>query len=151
MPEASATVIIKHPVDTVWEYCSDPEHVAIYSPGTLELRSLTDGPLAVGTQWEGKTRVLGRTMEWRGEFTRVDADKASEFHSTKSPFDFTTRTEFEQTSDGTEFTYRIESETGLGGVFGKMADAIVTRAYQRSLTAGVENLPDLVDDWVANR
>ncbi|MEE3851046.1 SRPBCC family protein [Gordonia sp. LSe1-13] len=151
MPESSATVTLAHPADVVWEYNSTPEHIAIITPGTIEARSLSDGPLAVGSQWEGKTRLLGRTVEWHGEFTRVDAGKATEFHSTRSPFDFTIWTDLEETPDGCVFTYRIESESGLGGVFGKMADAIVNRTYQRSLSASVESLPDLIDDWVANR
>ncbi|MGW0038006.1 hypothetical protein GYA93_08980 [Gordonia desulfuricans] len=148
MLEAGSTVTIAHPVDVVWEYCIQPDHVMHFTPGTIELRSLTDGPVAVGTKWEGTTRILGRTMKWKGEYVRVDADKGSEFRSTESPFRFTITTEVTETSAGTEFSYHVLSEQGLGGIFGKMADPIVVRAYQRSLNASVADIPDLIDDWL---
>ncbi len=47
---------------------------------------------------------------------------------------------------------RVDSASGLGGVFGKMADPIVTRIYQRSLTASIESIPpDLMDAWLAQK
>lgn len=151
MPEASASVVIPHPASTVWEYCTVAENLAAFSPGTAALRSLSDGPIAVGSMWQGTTKILGRTMEWTGEFTRVDVNKGTELRSTKAPFGFTTSTEFEETSDGTKYTYHIVADSGMGGVFGKLADAVVARMYQKSLQAGVESLPELIDAWLAER
>ncbi|MFW0792169.1 SRPBCC family protein [Gordonia sp. CPCC 205515] len=150
MPEASASVIINHPAATVWEWCQDPDNVAAYLPGTLSISS--DGkPMAVGSQWSGKTRVLGKTMDWTGEFTRVDAGKGTEFTTTRSAFAMTSWTELEETGEGTQFSFRMVTEAGLGGLFGRLADAVVTRSYQHALTGGVEAIPDLVDAWVADR
>ncbi|MCZ0914435.1 hypothetical protein O0V02_18765 [Gordonia amicalis] len=47
-------------------------------------------------------------------------------------------------------TYHVESN-GFGGVFGKMADPIVMRIYQRSLTASIESVPDLIEEWLARK
>ncbi|MDV7175262.1 hypothetical protein R4144_18185, partial [Gordonia amicalis] len=69
MPESNASVVVKQPLEKVWEFTTDPENAASYFPGTVELTSLSDGPVAVGTQWKGKTALLGRTMDWRGEYT----------------------------------------------------------------------------------
>ena len=151
MPEASASVDIPHPPAVVWEYCTDPDRFAAFSPNVVEIRALTDGAPVVGSEWEGKNKLLGRTFDWRGEFTRVDVNKATEFRSTRAQFAFTTWTVLSETADGTHYTYRIESESGLGGLFGKMADPVVTRAFQKALTAGIDTLPDLIDDWVSTR
>ncbi|SCC31727.1 Polyketide cyclase / dehydrase and lipid transport [Gordonia sp. v-85] len=151
MPESSASVTVQQPLDIVWEYMSAPEHTTAYLPGTVEVTPLTDGPLAVGSQWKGKTAVLGRTVDWRGEFTRVDTCKETEFQTVEAPFPFTTRISLEETSDGVRVTCRITSSTGFGGVFGKMADPIVNRIYQRSLTASIESVPDLIEEWLAQQ
>lgn len=150
MPEARASVILDHPIETIWECCSTPEHLAAFTPGTVEMTALTDGPLAVGTQWKGKTRFLGRTMEWRGEFVRVDTNKATDFRTIEATFPFETSTDLEETADGVRFTYTVVTGS-MGGLFGKMGDPVVARAYQKSLAASLESLPDLIDAWLAER
>ncbi|MCZ4581028.1 SRPBCC family protein [Gordonia amicalis] len=151
MPESNASVVVKQPLEKVWEFTTDPENAASYFPGTVELTSLSDGPVAVGTQWKGKTALLGRTMDWRGEYTRVDTQKGTEFKTIESPFKFSIHTDLEDTADGVRMSVRVDSASGLGGVFGKMADPIVTRIYQRSLTASIESIPDLMDAWLAQK
>ena len=151
MLEASASVLIKQPVETVWEYTTAPENIAAYLPGTVEITPLSDDPIAVGAQWKGKTSVLGRTVDWRGEFTRVDTYKDTEFQTIKAAFPFKTHSSLEETPEGVRMSYHVESASGFGGVFGKMADPIVMRIYQRSLTASIESIPDLIDEWLAQR
>lgn len=150
MLEASASALIKHPIETVWEYTTVPEHMAAYLPVTVEITPLSDEPLAVGAQWSGKTVILGRTMEWRGEYTRVDTYKETEFQTIEASFPFTTHSQLEETSDGVQMHFQVFS-SGFGGVFGKMADPIVLRIYQRSLSASFESLPDLVDEWLTQK
>ncbi len=43
MPEASATVLVRQPLTTVWEYCLIPEHVAALTPGVIGVETVTDG------------------------------------------------------------------------------------------------------------
>lgn len=150
MPESTASVNVKQPIETVWEFMTAPENIAAYLPGTVEITPLSDEPLAVGSQWKGKTAVLGRTMEWRGEFTRVDTCKETEFQTIEAPFPFTTHSTMEETSDGVRVTYRVTSAS-FGGLFGKMADPIANRIYQRSLTASYESVPDLIEEWLAQK
>ncbi|MEO9329795.1 SRPBCC family protein [Gordonia aurantiaca] len=150
MPEASATVIIKQPAETVWEYCLVPEHVAALTPGVVAISPVSDGPVTVGTVWRGEIKALGRTMDWVGRFTRVDAGSATEFSSTDSPFGFRIRATFAEHTDGVRLTYRIHND-GVGGPIGRVADAIAIRAFQRALSASARKLPRLVEDWAATR
>ncbi|WP_244216620.1 hypothetical protein [Gordonia alkanivorans] len=48
-------------------------------------------------------------------------------------------------------SYHVESPSGFGGLFGKMADPIVMRIYQRSLKASIESIPDLMEEWLAQK
>ena len=129
MPVTSASVIIPHPPATVWEYCRQPEHVATFLPGVEEIED--DGvPVAVGTRWRGKNKILGKTFDWVGTYSRVEEGKGTEFTTTpESSLQYTIWTEYEEVDDGTHYTYRIESAPGLGGIFGKLADSVVSRVY----------------------
>lgn len=151
MLEASASVLIKHPLETVWEYTTTPENIAAYLPGVVEMTPLSDNPVSVGAQWKGKNNILGRNFGWRGEFTRVDTYKDTEFQTIEAAFPFTTHSSLEETSDGVRMSYHVESPSGFGGLFGKMADPIVMRIYQRSLKASIESIPDLMEEWLAQK
>ncbi|MDS1113903.1 SRPBCC family protein [Gordonia westfalica] len=151
MLEASASVLIKQPIEIVWDYTTTPENIPAYLAGVVEMTPLSDNAVSVGAQWKGKNSILGRTFEWRGEFTRVDTHKDTEFQTIEAAFPFKTHSNLEETSDGVRMTYHVESANGFGGVFGKMADPIVMRIYQRSLTASIESIPDLIEEWLARK
>ncbi|MBD0860935.1 SRPBCC family protein [Gordonia sp. zg691] len=150
MPEASATVVVKHPVTTVWEYCLIPDHVAALTPGVVAIEPVSAGPVVVGTTWKGQMKALGRAVDWVGEFTRVDTGEVTEFRSTESPFGFSISATFAELRDGVSLTYRVHND-GVGGALGKIADALAIRAFQRSLSASAKKLPRLVDEWAARR
>ena len=100
--------------------------------------------MAVGTQWRGAIGLLGIGFTWLVEFTQCELNKAAEFTSVESKLAFTGTTTFEDVDGGTRFTYRVESETGFGGLFGKLTGAIAAKASRRALRASLENLADVL-------
>ncbi len=140
MPISEAEVVIPRPVTTVWEFCTDAANAATYLPGTVEVQQLTDGPLAVGTVWSGRSRFLGPVISWTGSFTHVAEMRKTVFRSTDAPFWFTSIASYAEHEDGTRMSLRIETEAGLGGLFGRLADPIVEKAYGRVMQVGLENL-----------
>ncbi len=144
MPVGEASVVIPRPVSVVWDFGINPANLPIYTPGVIECEAITDGPLAVGTRWRGKTRFLVATMKWSGEFTQVEVNKITVFQSIEAPFRFTATTTVAEVDGGTRYTYRMESEPGLGGVFGKLAEPVVVKAYERALQSSLENAADIL-------
>jgi hypothetical protein len=110
----------------------------------LEADQITEGPVAVGTRWSGKSSLLGVKFSWIGEFTEVDVNRGTAFKSIESKLAFSNTTRFEDVECGTRFTYRLESESGLGGIFGKLAGPLVNMACGRALRASLENLADIL-------
>jgi len=41
-------------------------------------------------------------------------------------------------------TVHLDTETGLAGVFGKLADPVVTKVYSRSLHSSLQNMADVL-------
>ncbi|MFC7450677.1 SRPBCC family protein [Rhodococcus daqingensis] len=144
MPVLEQSVLIARPVSEVWDYLANPANWPSWESSMIECTQVTDGPIGLGTRWQGVTRVLGRRIDWVAEFTEVDAPKATAAKSLESTVKFTTTTRLEEVDGGTRFTYRTDTETGLGGVFGKLADPIVTKAADRSRRASLDNLADLL-------
>ena len=59
---------------------------------------------------------------------------------------FTATNVFEASPGGTKFTYRIDAASGLGGVFGRLADPLIVRAQARTVRANLETLAELLVD-----
>ena len=57
---------------------------------------------------------------------------------------FTVSNTLEPEGDGTRFTYRVEAESGLGGVFGRLADPLVEKAQRRTVRANLDTLAELL-------
>lgn len=138
-------MLIRCPVHEVWEYCIDPNNVVVWLPGIEACEPATPGPCGVGTVWRGRYRFLGVARNWHGEFTRFDPEKGTEFRSDRGGYTGVARTSFESTDEGVRLTYHDEAESGLGGVFGKFADPVVSKAYTRALRASLQILADVLD------
>jgi carbon monoxide dehydrogenase subunit G len=144
MPTTEQSVTIARPMQDVWDFLIVPENWPTWEGSIIEGEKVADGPTDVGTQWRGETRVLGKKFGWVSEFTEVEAPTQFKAKSVDSKIGFEVATKLEAAGAGTRLTYRVDSETGLGGVFGKLADPFVERAYARSMRASLDTLADLL-------
>jgi carbon monoxide dehydrogenase subunit G len=59
---------------------------------------------------------------------------------------FTVTVMTEPEGDGTRFTNRIDADSGLGGIFGKIADPLVQKAQSRTTKANMETLVEILTE-----
>ena len=59
MAVTEASVVISRPLREVWGYITDAGNLSVWEPAVVEATQITDGPVAVGTQWRGTFRLLG--------------------------------------------------------------------------------------------
>ena len=144
MPVVEQSVVISRPASEVWDFITTPENWPTWESSIVECDQVTDNPIGVGTRWHGVTRILGKRFDWMTEFTEYQPAKVGTSKSVEGKFGFTATTKLEEVDGGTLFTYRVDSESGLGGVFGKLADPLVTKAYSRMMRASLDNLADLL-------
>jgi uncharacterized protein YndB with AHSA1/START domain len=140
MPKLEASVLIARPVDQVWEYLTKAENLSVWVPVLDRVTQMTDGPVRVGTRWQGTMRFLGIAFTALVEFTQCEVNRAAELKSVDSKFGFSCSATFEDVDGGTRFTYRTDSTTGFGRVFGRLTRPIVSTASRRTLRASLENL-----------
>ncbi|MGW0027794.1 SRPBCC family protein [Rhodococcus sp. NPDC003383] len=144
MPTTEESVVISRPVSEVWDFLMNPHNWTSWDSSNLECEQITDGGVGVGTRWRGANRILGKRFDWENEFTEYEPHKRAVTKSVGGKLNFATISKFEETDGGTRFTYRTESESGLGGIFGKLADPLVNTAYSRMVRANLDNLADLL-------
>ncbi|MFE5708576.1 hypothetical protein CJ179_30550 [Rhodococcus sp. ACS1] len=145
MPVTEQSVVIARPASEVWDFLTDAANWPSWEASIVECEQVTDGELGVGTRWRGVNRVLGKRIDWETEFVEYQPGKVATSKSVEGDkIGVTATTRIEEVDGGTLFTYRVDTESGLGGVFGKLADPLVTKAYSRMMRASLDNLADLL-------
>ncbi|OBI47593.1 hypothetical protein A5707_19170 [Mycobacterium kyorinense] len=151
MPNVTASILIAHPVQVVWDYIIHPDHLSNVLPGIISVDAGKEPPYAPGDLWHGVSRSFGITNDWTGVFTKVDAPKTTEFRITESRFPVTTLDTLDEVPGGTRYTCQINGEPALGGPIGRLIDALMSKAMTRAMTKHQAKLPAHIDAWVSSR
>jgi uncharacterized membrane protein len=144
MPNVEQSVVISRPVSDVEAWFQDPENHPIWDPSQHGSIQITEGPFGVGTRWRGSSRILGKRVDWTTEVTEYEPNKRVVFTSVDTKPAFTSGSTLEDIAEGTRLTFHLDAESGLGGMFGKLTDPIVTRAYSRIIRTGLDNAAELL-------
>lgn len=144
MPVIEESVFIARPPQEVFEFLIKSENIPVWDSSVVQAEQVGDGPVGVGTRTKGSSNVLGRHFDWVSENTHFDPPNKTVIRSVEGKFDFTITDTLESEGDGTRLTHRIDAGTGLGGVFGKLADPFVQKAHTRTVRANLETLADLL-------
>lgn len=147
MPNATASVVIAHPAQVVWDYIIHPDNLSKVLPGIVSVDAGKEPPYVPGDVWHGVSRSFGITNKWSGVFIRLEAPNLMEFRITESRFPVTTVDTLEAVTGGTRYTCRVTGEPALSGPVGRLLDAVMSRAIQRAMVKHQAQLPTHVDAW----
>ncbi len=142
MPVVEHDVALAAPPEVVFDHLSDPANLRRWDTSVVAAEQLEPGPLAVGTHWRGTTRVLGRRFDWTAETTELTRPWRMTSRSVAGPLGFTLSYDLRPAAGGTRLRYRMETGSGLGGLFGRLADPVVQRAQSRIVRANLERLAE---------
>jgi uncharacterized membrane protein len=145
MPTIEESVVIAVPQDKVFAFLADGTNAPIYDSSCTRSEPEGDGVPAAGSRWRGATKVLGREFEWVIEYTEFEPDRALTLRSVEGKLPFEIHTELTPEGGGTRLDYRLSADSGLGGVFGRIADPLVTKAQTRTVKANLSTLKDLLE------
>jgi len=145
MPNVTASVVIAHPAQVVWDYLIHPDNISNVLPGIVSVDADKEPPYVPGDLWHGVSRSFGVTNEWKGAFTRVDTPNVMEFRTTESRFPITTTDTLEAVADGTLYTCHVTGDPPFGGPVGRLVDAVMSRLSRRMLAKHLAQLPAHID------
>lgn len=145
MPTVEESITISRSVEDIWSYLIDTANVPVYESQVTRIDQLTDGDVELGTQWEGTTKVLGRSLDWKSQCVTFEPTSTYSLKTTEAKLAFQITWKLASEGPATRVTYHLEAESGLGGVFGKLGDPIVVRAQARTVKTNLANLKELLE------
>lgn len=145
VPVVEESVVIARPPQEVFDFLSNFDNVAVYDSSVTSSERVGEGPVGVGTHGRGTSKVMGRHFDWTVEVKEFDPPRRMVSKSVEGKLDFTVTFTLEPADGGTRVTQRIDAASGLGGIFGKLADPLVERAQGRTVRANLETLAE----WMA--
>jgi uncharacterized membrane protein len=143
MPVVEESVVIARSAEEVFDYLAKADNLPEWDSSIVQAEQVGADPVGVGTRWRGTSKILGRRFEWTTEITEFDRPRRSSSRSIEGKLQFTVTILVEPADGGTRFTYRVDAASGLGGVFGRLADPIVERAQARTVRANLDTLAEL--------
>lgn len=144
MPVVEESVIIARPPQDVFDFLAKPENIAVFDSSVTSSKQVGDGPVGVGSRARGTSKIMGRQFDWTTEVTEFDPPRRMVSRAVEGKLEFTVALTTEPAEGGTRLTQRIEASSGLGGIFGKLADPLVERAQGRTVRANLETLAELL-------
>jgi len=136
MSQATHTIRIRRPVETVFAFVADGEKCPQWRPAVLDIRRLSgDG---VGTRYaQGIKGPMGRRIASDYELTIVEPNRRIEFQTITGPVRPHGRYDFEAVDGGTRLTFSLDAR--LAG----LRKLLLGSAVQKSMDAEVGNLDQL--------
>jgi carbon monoxide dehydrogenase subunit G len=144
MPVVEENVVVARPAEEVFDFVIRPENLPVWDSSILRAEQEGVDPYGMGTRTRGTSKIMGRNFDWVSEVTEFDRPRRVVNRSVEGSVDFTITESVEPEGDGCRLTYRIDAASGLGGVFGRLADGFVTRSQARTVRANLETLADLL-------
>lgn len=147
MPTIHETITIDRPRDEVWDFMSDPDNIPVYNSNISEFAQESPGERAKGTRDRGTVRVAGKRLDFVTEITEYEPGVRQVTRSVEAPMDmaWTLEMSMEDAGEGrTTVTFHQEVDQ-LGGFFGKLGDALVTRMYSKDVRANLEKAKEILE------
>ena len=134
--DVTAELRIERPRAAVAAFMFDPANDRKWTAGLVASRTLTSGPLRVGSQLERTSQFLGRTFSYMIEVLQMDRERFVELRAT-NPFEMRIRYELEDTPSGT--LVRIHA-VGAGSGFFRMATPLLAVVARRRIAGDLKRL-----------
>ena len=136
-------VVINRSRNDVASYAMEPSNDPIWISGIVEAKSLTEPPLAPGTQVERVAKFLGKRIEYVLEVVEYDPDSLLVMKSIKGPFPMEVSYRFQETPGGTLARIHIQGEAS--GFYSKITGPVMSQAVKRNVTKDLKRLKRLLE------
>jgi uncharacterized protein YndB with AHSA1/START domain len=135
---------IDRPVEEVWRFMSDPSNTPKWYQGTLEVRQVSERPIALGTTFEAVVHYRGRSLMFAARCTVLNQNKELAWEFTSGP------------TKGSKDTWRMEpigeKSTRLTRVFDlrvsgswRLIQPVIVRGMKRAHEAEIHNVKRILE------
>jgi hypothetical protein len=143
MAQFKTSIVIRRPVEVVFELVSNYQNSSRWVSGALEHRKITPGPIGVGTVIGTAGHFMGQRVEATRTVSAYEPPARYAFRSAYPQVPFTTAFVFEPVLHGTRLTATIEGEpTGLY----KAAMPLILSLIRQQLEGDLRRLKKLLEE-----
>lgn len=132
--------------EKVFAVATDFGKAASWQAGIVEAKVTSDGPLDAGTTYAWTQKILGQTMETRGEVTVWNPPTAYEWQAVKSPFPLSGGLKFQAEGRSTLVAMFFDAEPG--GFF-KLAEGMLKSQVEKQLDDNLQTLKKVLEGVTA--
>jgi uncharacterized protein YndB with AHSA1/START domain len=146
MSVVTAQILIRAPLETVFEYAMDPARTLDWVTIARRLGHVDDGPLREGFEMEQTLCVRGMRFKVAWTLTELDAPSFARWEG-RGPARSKAIIEdrLSERADGTCFDYRNEFKTPLGAIGATASKALMGGIPEHEATASLQRLKALVE------
>lgn len=134
-------MVIRRSPSDVWNYVSDLSKTPSWRTTVTSIAAPDD--LQVGAQFEGTTKLLGRTWRWVLQLTEVDVGRELGYVVIDGVVKLHVSYRLEPDPDGTEFT--LTGGIVRYGLAGRLLKPFAVPVLRRETAAHLENLKQILE------
>jgi uncharacterized protein YndB with AHSA1/START domain len=142
------SIVISRTAEDVFAYVTDFRHSPEWQATALEIRKVTDGPVRVGTRFEGIRKVMGRKMEVAVEFVAYEPSSHARWTVTGGPMSGEASYRLESSPKGTKVTNTIELHPRG---FARLAGPLIAAGIRRDVRAAQRGLKELFESKAGSK
>lgn len=143
MEPFTVSIVIKRPLDEVFDLASCLIRCSVWQSGVIEADKLTDGPVGVGTTYRHQVKFLGTVAEIHPTITVWDPSRRLEYQDQTVRAPFGAVYSFEPVEGGTRFTAIVTGDTT--GKFVNYGQTFARRALMRQYETDLQTLKELLE------
>jgi carbon monoxide dehydrogenase subunit G len=130
------SVTVNRPIQSVFDYASNPENVPTWQAQIMDVRKTSSGPLGEGTTAVAKVKFLGVQFEVPTETTAWDPPRSFSVQNTGGPMPMSMQFTFTPEDQATRIDHLADMElSGLYKIAGPLLEPVVQRQMQTNLGA----------------
>jgi uncharacterized protein YndB with AHSA1/START domain len=145
MPTIEESTEIARPRAEVFAYATDPDNITVWQSNVQDYAQESAGERDKGARDRGVVRVAGKKIEFTQEVAEWAPPTRSVMRSLDAPMSWELEMRFEELGPSRTRVTMHQEAGELGGFFGRLGDALVTRMYSRDVRSNLENLKELLE------
>jgi uncharacterized membrane protein len=133
-------IIIKRPVEEVFDFCADERNEPRYNPQMTHAELTSSGPIGLGSQFRAETMTIGRKMAMTIEWTAYERPRRLASWTRLSGMDIRGDLRFDPVAGGTRmrWAWNLEPHGGLK-LMGPMI-TLMGRRQERTIWASLKRV-----------
>ena len=133
-------IIIRRPVEEVFDFCADERNEPRYNPRMTHAEQTSTGPIGLGSQFHAEMRTMGRKVTMTIEWTAYERPRRLASWTRMSGMDIRGDLRFDQVGGGTRMRWEWDLEPH-GGV--KLMGPVITlmgRRQERTIWSNLKRV-----------